>query len=179
MAAGPRPNRAATAVRGVDGALKPAFTLQKKAGFALLPRLHDCYNSAAKGNATEYEVSRASRPVTPRALLLPLCQLAVGAVGAVIASVVVGGNAALALLAGVAVIAAAQLVFSWRTELRSHNATAHRMFGRLILGTVLKWLVIGAGLAIAMTQGLNPTYVMGGALLAFLAYLICLPWLLR
>ena len=124
-------------------------------------------------------MSRASRPVTPRALLLPLCQLAVGAVGAVILSATVGGSAALALLAGVAVIAAAQLVFSWRTDLRSHSATAHRMFGRLILGTVLKWLVIGAGLAIAMTQGLNPAYVLGGALLAFLAYLLCLPWLLR
>jgi len=124
-------------------------------------------------------VSRASRPVTPQALLLPFCQLAVGAVGAVILSATVGGSAALALLAGVAVIVAAQLVFSWRTDLRSHTATAHRMFGRLILGTVLKWLVIGAGLAIAMTQGLNPTYVLGGALLAFLAYLLCLPWLLR
>ena len=53
------------------------------------------------------------------------------------------------------------------------------MFGRLLLGTLLKWLVIGAGLAIAMTQGLDPAYVMGGALLAFLAYLLCLPWLLR
>ena len=124
-------------------------------------------------------MSRASRPVTPRAPLLPLCQLAVGAVGAAIIAATWGGNSALAFMVGVAVIAAAQLVFSWRTDLRSHNATAHRMFGRLILGTVLKWLVIGAGLAIAMTQGLNPTYVLGGALLAFLAHLICLPWLLR
>ena len=124
-------------------------------------------------------MSRASRPVTPQALLLPLCQLAVGAVGAAFIAATWGGSSALAFMAGVAVIAAAQLVFSWRTELRSHSATAHRMFGRLILGTVLKWLVIGAGLAIAMTQGLNPTYVLGGALLAFLAHLICLPWLLR
>lgn len=124
-------------------------------------------------------MSRASRPVTPRALLLPLCQLAAGAAGAIVLSATVGGSSALAFMAGVAVIAAAQLVFSWRTDLRSHSAKAHRMFGRLILGTVLKWLVIGAGLAIAMTQGLNPTYVMGGALLAFLAYLLCLPWLLR
>ncbi|MBW8368719.1 MAG: hypothetical protein K0M70_12780 [Arenimonas sp.] len=124
-------------------------------------------------------MSRASRPVTPHALLPPLCQLAVGVVGAASLAATLGGSAALALMAGVAVIAAAQLVFSWRTELRSHSATAHRMFGRLILGTVLKWLVIGAGLAIAMTQGLNPTYVLGGALLAFLTHLICLPWLLR
>lgn len=124
-------------------------------------------------------MSRASRPVTPQALLLPLCQLAVGAVGAAFIAATWGGSSALAFMVGVAVIAAAQLVFSWRTELRSHSATAHRMFGRLILGTVLKWLVIGAGLAIAMTQGLNPTYVLGGALLAFLAHLICLPWLLR
>ena len=124
-------------------------------------------------------MSRASRPVTPRALLLPLCQLAVGAVGAAFIAATWGGSSALAFMVGVAVIAAAQLVFSWRTDLRSHSATAHRMFGRLILGTVLKWLVIGAGLAIAMTQGLNPTYVLGGALLAFLAHLICLPWLLR
>ena len=124
-------------------------------------------------------MSRASRPVTPQALLLPLCQLAVGAVGAAFIAATWGGSSALAFMVGVAVIAAAQLVFSWRTDLRSHSATAHRMFGRLILGTVLKWLVIGAGLAIAMTQGLNPTYVLGGALLAFLAHLICLPWLLR
>ena len=124
-------------------------------------------------------MSRASRPVTPQALLLPLCQLAAGAVGAAIIAATLGGSSALAFMVGVAVIAAAQLVFSWRTDLRSHAATAHRMFGRLILGTVLKWLVIGAGLAIAMTQGLNPTYVLGGALLAFLAHLICLPWLLR
>lgn len=124
-------------------------------------------------------MSRASRPVTPRALLLPLCQLAAGAVGAAIIAATLGGSSALAFMVGAAVIAAAQLVFSWRTDLRSHAATAHRMFGRLILGTVLKWLVIGAGLAIAMTQGLNPTYVLGGALLAFLAHLICLPWLLR
>lgn len=124
-------------------------------------------------------MTRASRPVTPRALLPPLCQLAVGAVGAVILSAIAGGSSALALMAGVAVIAAAQLVFSWRTDLRPHSATAHRMLGRLILGTVLRWLVIGAGLAIAMTQGLNPTYLLGGALLAFLAHLICLPWLLR
>lgn len=124
-------------------------------------------------------MNRASRPVTPQALLLPLCELAVGCAGAAIAAALVGGGAALALLAGAAVIAAAQLVFSWRTDLRSHSATAHRMFGRLLLGMVLKWLVIGAGLAIAMTQGLDPAYVLGGALLAFLAYLICLPWLLR
>lgn len=110
---------------------------------------------------------------------MPLSQLAAGCAGAAIVAVLVGSNAALALLAGAAVIAAAQLVFSWRTDLRSHSATAQRMFGRLLLGTLLKWLVIGAGLAIAMTQGLDPAYVMGGALLAFLAQLLCLPWLLR
>jgi hypothetical protein len=124
-------------------------------------------------------LNRASRPVSARALALPLCQLAVGVAGAALAAVAVGPEAAMALLAGAVVIAAAQLVFSWRTDLRPHSATASRMFGRLLLGTLLKWLVIGAGLAIAMTQGLLPAYVMGGALLAFLAYLICLPWLLR
>jgi hypothetical protein len=155
--------------------LRPA----KKAGIALLLPRGGCYNSAALGNAIEFEVTRASRPVAPRALLLPLSQLAAGCAGAAITAVLAGGGAALALLAGAAVIAAAQLVFSWRTDLRSHSATAHRMFGRLLLGTLLKWLVIGAGLAIAMTQGLDPAYVMGGALLAFLAYLLCLPWLLR
>ncbi len=108
-----------------------------------------------------------------------MCQLAVGCAGAAIVAFRAGNDAALALLAGAAVIAAAQLVFSWRTDLGSHSATATRMFGRLLLGTLLKWLVIGAGLAIAMTQGLIPAYVLGGALLAFLAYLICLPWLLR
>lgn len=124
-------------------------------------------------------MSRASRPVTPQALRLPLCQLAVGAVAAVVMSLLLGGSSALAMMAGVAVIAAAQLAFSWRTDLRSHSATAQRMLGRLILGTVLRWLVIGAGLAIAMTQGLSPNYVLGGALLAFLVQMICLPWLLR
>jgi hypothetical protein len=145
----------------------------------LLPAPGGCYNSGALGNATEHDLNRASRPVTPHALVLPFSQLALGCAGAAIAAVLAGKDAALALLAGAAVIAAAQLVFSWRTDLRSHSATATRMFGRLLLGTVLKWLVIGAGLAIAMTQGLIPAYVLGGALLAFLAYLICLPWLLR
>jgi apolipoprotein N-acyltransferase len=153
--------------------------LDKKARFILLAAFAHCYNSAALGNATEQQLNRASRPVSARALALPLCQLAVGVVAAALAALAVGAEAAMALLAGVVVIAAAQLVFSWRTDLRSHSATASRMFGRLLLGTLLKWLVIGAGLAIAMTQGLIPAYVLGGALLAFLAYLICLPWLLR
>ena len=98
---------------------------------------------------------------------------------AMINTFVATASGALAWLAGAAVIAAAQWVFSWRTELRSRSAPAVRMFSRLLLGTVLKWLVVGAGLVLAMTNGLPPAHVLGGASLAALAQIFSLPWLLR
>ncbi|WP_084695886.1 ATP synthase subunit I [Arenimonas donghaensis] len=143
------------------------------------PRDGGCYTFAASGNATESYLNRASPPVSPHAHRLPVLQLALGCAAAAIAGAWVGREAALAWLAGAAVIAAAQWVFSWRTELRSRSAPAARMFTRLLLGTVLKWLVVGAGLALAMTNGLPPAHVLGGALLAALAQIFTLPWLLR
>lgn len=138
-----------------------------------------CYTFAASGNATESYLNRASPPVSPHAHRLPVFQLALGCAAAGIAAVWAGREAALAWLAGAAVIAAAQWVFSWRTELRSRSAPAVRMFSRLLLGTVLKWLVVGAGLVLAMTNGLPPAHVLGGASLAALAQIFSLPWLLR
>lgn len=142
-------------------------------------RATGCYTFAALGNAIEHALNRASPPVSPHALHLPIFQLAVGAVGAAIAGAVAGREAALAFVAGAAVIAAAQAVFAWRTGMRSLSAPAAQQFGRLLLGTVLKWGVIGAGLALALTQGLVPAHVLGGALLATLAQFVSLPWLLR
>jgi len=106
-------------------------------------------------------------------------QLALGLIAAAIVVAMQGGKAGLSTLTGAAVIAAAQFVFAWRTELRSRTAPAALQFGRLLLGTVLKWGVIGAGLVLAMTQSLVPAYVLGGAVVATLAQLISLPWLLR
>lgn len=114
------------------------------------------------------------------ALALPLAQAGLGLAGSGALALTVGRPAAMAFLAGAAVIALGYAVFGWRTALRSPIAPASRAFLRLIVGALLKWLVIGAGLALAMTAADWPTeFVLGGAVSAFLAYVICLPWLLR
>ena len=143
------------------------------------PRNGGCYTFAASGNASEYPLNRASPPVTPHAQRLPVFQLALGCAGAALAAALAGREAALAWLAGAAVIAAAQWVFTWRTASRSRSAPAARMFSRLLLGTALKWAVVGAGLVLALSLGLPPAHVLGGALLAALAHIFSLPWLLR
>lgn len=113
-------------------------------------------------------------------MALPLAQIGIGLAGSGILALIVDRRAAVAFLAGAAVIALGYAVFGWRTALRSPIAPAGRAFLRLIVGALLKWLVIGAGLAWAMTSaGWPAEFVLGGALSAFLAYVICLPWLLR
>jgi hypothetical protein len=54
------------------------------------------------------------------------------------------------------------------------------MFMRLLVGALLKWLVIGAGVALAMASPALPAgFVLAGVLAAFLTYFLSLPWLLR
>ncbi|MCR6664362.1 MAG: hypothetical protein NVV60_14725 [Luteimonas sp.] len=119
-------------------------------------------------------------PTRRAALRLPLVQGAVGAIGAGVLAVVAGGVPAVAFLVGAVVIATGFAMFGWRTSGRPPVAPAGRMFVRLLVGTALKWLVIGAGLVLAMNgAGLPAEFVLGGALSAFLASMIGLPWLLR
>lgn len=138
-----------------------------------------CYNLAAL-QQTPYGTTRFSDPARRGAYVLPLAQIGIGLVGS---GLLAWGNSrpsALAFLAGAAVIAMGYAVFGWRTGLRSMLVPAERAFARLLLGSLLKWLLIGAGLATAMTtQGLPAEFVLGGALAAYLAYILCLPWLLR
>lgn len=137
-----------------------------------------CYTFAAL-QQPEPGISRPD-PTRRAALRLPLVQGAVGLTGAGVLAMVVGGLPAAAFLAGATVIAAGFAAFAWRTAGRSPVAPAGRMFTRLLVGTVLKWLVIGAGLVLAMNgAGLPATFVLGGALTAFLVSMIGLPWLLR
>lgn len=111
---------------------------------------------------------------------MPLAQAGIGLAGAVLLALVLDRGAALGFLAGAAAIALGQAVYAWRTALRTPVVPAGRALSRLLMGSLLKWLVIGAGLVLAMTAaGLPARYVMAGALAACLAYLICLPWLLR
>jgi hypothetical protein len=111
---------------------------------------------------------------------MPMVQAAVGLTGAGVLALAAGGRPAAAFLAGATVIAAGFAIFGWRTAGRSPVAPAGRMFARLLVGTVLKWLVIGAGLVLAMHgAGLPAGFVLGGALSAFLVSMIGLPWLLR
>lgn len=113
-------------------------------------------------------------------MALPLAQIGIGLAGAGTLALTVSRFAAIAFLAGAAVIALGYAVFGWRTAARAPIAPAGRAFLRLIVGALLKWLVIGAGLALAMTTtGWPAEFVLGGALSAFLAYVMCLPWLLR
>lgn len=119
-------------------------------------------------------------PIRRAALWLPAVQAGVGLAGAGVLAVLAGGLHAAAFLTGAVVIAAGFAMFGWRTSGRPPVAPAGRMFVRLLAGTVLKWLVIGAGLALAM-QGtdLPAGFVLGGAMGAFLVSMIGLPWLLR
>ena len=103
-----------------------------------------------------------------------------GIIGAGVVAMVAGGEPAAAFLVGAVVIAAGFAMFGWRTSGRSPVAPAWRMFMRLLVGTLLKWLMIGAGLVLAMHgAGLPAGFVLGGALSAFLVSMIGLPWLLR
>ncbi|HRN62511.1 MAG TPA: hypothetical protein PLF73_08625 [Luteimonas sp.] len=111
---------------------------------------------------------------------LPMVQAAAGLVGAGLLAVAAGGRPAAAFLVGAVVVATGFAMFGWRTAGRPPVARAGRMFVRLLVGTVLKWLVIGAGLVLAMgSAGLPAGFVLGGALTAFLVFMVGLPWLLR
>lgn len=103
-----------------------------------------------------------------------------GLSGAGIIAWLAGGAAAAGFLAGAIVVAAGQAIYGWRTVMRPPVVPATRAFGRLLLGSALKWLVIGAGLVLAMTAtGWPAGFVLGGALVALLAYLVSISWLLR
>jgi hypothetical protein len=111
---------------------------------------------------------------------LPLTQIGIGLTGAAVVGLVAGVQEAIAFLAGAGVVAAGYAVFGWRTAFRPPTAAAGRAFVRMIVGTALKWLTIAAGLALAMTGiGWPAGFVLGGALVALLAYVICISWLLR
>jgi hypothetical protein len=119
-------------------------------------------------------------PVRRAAFAVPLVQIAVGLIGAGIVAWFAGRPGATGFLAGAIVVASGQAIFGWRTALRSPVVSAGRAFGRLIVGAALKWLVIGAGLVLAMNAAGWPAgFVLGGALAALLAYVIGIPWLLR
>lgn len=121
-----------------------------------------------------------SDPTRRAAFALPMLQSAAGLVGALVVAMVAGGPSAGAFLAGVAAVAAGFAVFAWRTAGPSPIASAARSFGRLLVGAVLKWLVIGVGVALAMANPALPAgFVLAGVLIAFLTYLVSLPWLLR
>ncbi|HRQ66235.1 MAG TPA: hypothetical protein PKZ76_15470 [Xanthomonadaceae bacterium] len=112
--------------------------------------------------------------------MLPLAQLLTGLMAAVTTGALAGWQTAPAVAVGAAVVAAGFAIFGWRTQGRPGVATPQLAFARLLVGTALKWLTIGAGLALAMSSGLfDPQFVLAGALSTFLAYLFCLPWLLR
>lgn len=112
--------------------------------------------------------------------MLPLAQLGTGLLVALATVVLADLQAAAAVVAGAAVMAAGYALFGWRTQGRPAVVTAQRAFMRLLVGSVLKWLAIGAGLVLAMSPGhFDPKFVLVGALSAWLAYLICLAWLLR
>lgn len=118
--------------------------------------------------------------MTAPASLLPLAQFTAGLLAASATVVLADVQAAAAVVAGAAVITAGYALFGWRTQARPGVVTAQRAFMRLLVGSLLKWLMIGAGLALAMSSGqFDPKFVLVGALSAWLAYLICLPWLFR
>lgn len=114
------------------------------------------------------------------AFVLPLAQGVAGLVGAGLIAAWVGRDAALAFLAGAGIVALGQAVFGWRTALRAPVVSANRVFLRLWVGALLKWLVIGAGLVAVMTgTGLPGEFVFAGVLGALLTFLLCISWLFR
>lgn len=139
---------------------------------------HGCYTFSA----LQQPKPIATRPDPTRraALRLPLAQAAAGVVGAGVLALAAGALPAVAYLAGAVVIAAGFAMFGWRTSGCSPAAPAGRMFLRLLAGSALKWLVIGAGLVLAMRgAGLPAGFVLGGALSAALVSMVGLPWLIR
>jgi hypothetical protein len=144
-----------------------------------LPRVfHACYTFAALQQPNP--INTRLDPTRRAALRLPVVQAAVGVVGAGVLALATGALPAVAWLAGAVVIAAGFAMFGWRTAGRSPVAPAGRMFLRLMLGSVLKWLVIGAGLVLAMRgTDLPAGFVLGGALSAALVSMVGLPWLIR
>lgn len=139
-----------------------------------------CYNLGALKPPSNNAPMHPTGTRRGNAFVLPLGQAGVGLVGALLVLAVGGAAAAAAFAVGAAVIAVGHAMFDWRTVLRSPVVPAQRAFARLLLGSGLKWLVIGAGLALAMTRpGWPAEFVLGGALAVYLAYVICLPWLIR
>ncbi|HBK56320.1 MAG TPA: hypothetical protein DDZ76_08580 [Xanthomonadales bacterium] len=125
-------------------------------------------------------MTQASPNAWRNAILIPLAQAAAGAGTAVCAAIWQGWDAARGIGFGAAAVTLGFLVFGWRTTLRAPVVSAGRAFVRLILGSLLKWLMIAAGLVWAMSAGSQqPVHVLVGALVACLAYFLCLPWLLR
>lgn len=121
----------------------------------------------------------SSRTARRAALALPAVQMAIGALGA-LALVLVSAKASLGFLVGASVIAAGFLAFGWRTALVAAVPTGPEAFARLLLGLGLKWLVIAAGLALALSADrFEPLAVLAGAVAAYLAHFVFLPWLLR
>lgn len=136
------------------------------------------YNPAAL-QQPEPPLVPSTRSARRAALALPLGQIGVGLVGAIALSLL-SAAAAFGFLAGAAVLAAGFLAFGWRTAWRGSVPSGPTAFGRLLLGLGLKWLVIAAGLALALSaERLEPLAVLAGAVAGYLAYLLCLPWLLR
>lgn len=124
-------------------------------------------------------VDDPSRRERRAALAVPLVQAATGALGALLLAPRFGFNA-LAFLAGAAVIAFGFLAFAWRTALVKRVASGGGVFARLLTGLLLKWSVIALGLALALAVSRDrEILVVAGAIAAYFAYLICLPWLYR
>jgi hypothetical protein len=147
-------------------------------GFELSLKSPDCYTFAALQSPPRPMLR--PDPTRRAAFALPLLQSGVGLAGAAVLAMFAGGSQAAAFLAGVMVVAAGFAIFAWRTAGRSPVASAARSFARLLVGAVLKWLVIGVGVALAMASPVLPAgFVLAGVLIAFLTYLLSLPWLLR
>lgn len=160
------------ALAGVFASLKPMWP-----GLLRTPALPS-YNPAALQLPVPLVVP-SPRTSRSAALALPLGQLAVGLIGALVLTQV-SAAASMGFLVGAAVLAAGFLVFAWRTHWVASVPTGTGAFGRLLLGLGLKWLVIAAGLALALSADrLEPLAVLAGAVIAYLAYFLCLPWLLR
>ena len=114
------------------------------------------------------------------ALALPALQAAAGAVAAMAATIAFGARDGLGVAAGACAVAAGFLVFGWRTALRPQAVGAGTSFMRLLVGLLFKWLVVVAVLLVALRSGsVGATGVLSGVLLAYLAYFLSLPWLLR